>query len=434
MKKAALLALTMVAAVVPAAPAAAAAPDRYSLANGCYALQSGGTTVAGPFRMQATELGRYLLYGLKRDFLSAGSDGKVAPAADPSPSGDWRVDPAAGGFRLTLPDAGGKALTASGSTLTMGDGSTFTFAAADGCPVYPEVDVNATGGPSTGATSFGEVSGLLDAHMHMMAFEFLGGRAHCGRPWHRYGAPYALVDCPDHYPNGSGAVLENTLYGNPARTHDPVGWPTFKDWPDPHSLTHEQSYYKWVERAWRGGLRVYVNLLVENKVLCELYPLKQNSCDEMDAVRLQAKRIRELENYIDAQNGGPGKGWFRIVTDPFQARRVINEGKLAVILGIEVSEPFGCQVLNDQPQCDAAQIDRGLDEVYNLGVRDMEIINKFDNALAGVAGDAGTTGEIVNTGNKYLTGRYWPMRTCPSTPEDETQQRYDKTQYNLADE
>src|SRR3712207_8786269 len=44
---------------------------------------------------------------------------------------------------------------------------------------------------------FGAVRGLLDAHMHMMAFEFLGGRIHCGRPWHPYGAPSALVDCPD---------------------------------------------------------------------------------------------------------------------------------------------------------------------------------------------------------------------------------------------
>ena len=57
--------------------------------------------------------------------------------------------------------------------------------------------------------------------MHMMAFEFLGGRVHCGRPWHPYGVAYALVDCPDHEPGGAGAVVENTLsYGNPVGTHD----------------------------------------------------------------------------------------------------------------------------------------------------------------------------------------------------------------------
>jgi hypothetical protein len=166
-----------------------------------------------------------------------------------------------------------------------------------------------------------------------------------------------------------------------------------------------------------------VNLLVENKVLCEVYPYKKNSCDEMDSIRLQNKDIHALEDYIDAQSGGPGKGWFRIVTDPFQARRVINAGKLAVVLGIEVSEPFGCQVDNDQPKCSVADIDRGLEEVHGWGVRDMEIINKFDNALAGVAGDNGQTGTIVNTGNRLETGKYWQYKTCdgPAGANDKEQ-------------
>ena len=44
--------------------------------------------------------------------------------------------------------------------------------------------------------------------------------------------------------------LEIALGGKPG--HDPVGWPTFKDWPAYNSLTHEGSYWKWLERAWRG--------------------------------------------------------------------------------------------------------------------------------------------------------------------------------------
>ena len=56
-------------------------------------------------------------------------------------------------------------------------------------------------------------------------------------------------------------MLENVLYGEPGPRHDPVGWPTFNDWPHHKSLTHEQAYYRWLERAWRGGLRIFVNLL-----------------------------------------------------------------------------------------------------------------------------------------------------------------------------
>ena len=430
------VAILAVLATAAAAAPAQASDARYALANGCYALRSqadgklvakdGGGYTAGaasvgaaePFRMRATALGHYLFFGRASDFMGTSLTGTVQVAMNPGDSANWQVDDAGPGtFHISLPSAGKSLAVGADGRLVLSDTpAAFSFAPADGCATFPESDVSAVGDPSRGLHSFDEVRGLLDGHMHMMAFEFLGGRAHCGRPWSPFGAPDALVDCPDHYPNGAGAVLENALYGNPARTHDPVGWPTFKDWPNPKSLTHEDSYYKWVERAWRGGLRVYVNLFVENGVLCELYPLKKNSCDEMDSIRLQAKDIYALQDYIDAQYGGPGKGWFRIVTDPFQARRVINQGKLAVVLGIEVSEPFGCRVRNDVPQCDEAKIDAGLDEVYRLGVRDMEIVNKFDNALAGVAGDNGTTGAIVNEGNKYATGKYWQMQTCTGPP------------------
>ncbi len=130
-------------------------------------------------------------------------------------------------------------------------------------------------------------------------------------------------------------MLEDALSGT--THHDPVGWPTFKDWPAPGSLTHEGTYYKWLERSWRGGQRIFVNLLVENNQLCMLYPLKRNSCDDMDSIRLQAHDMYKMQDYIDAQFGGPGKGFYRIVTSPFQARRVINAGKMAVVMGIETS-------------------------------------------------------------------------------------------------
>ena len=417
----------------PARSLASAAGDdrRYALANGCYSLRSeatGGLVVkdaagygaafgapgaAEAFRMQATRLGSYLFYGRDRDFMAAGALGNVAPAAGASPDADWQVNTAGNAFTIALPSRN-KALAVTAGRLVLADpadAGTFAFEPAQGCAVYPEVETSATGTPFTGRTPWGEVKGMIDLHLHAMAFEFLGGKAHCGRPWSPYGAPYALVDCPDHQAgHGCAAVLENALYGNPARCHDPVGWPTFKDWPHHHSLTHEQTYYKWIERAYMGGLRVMVNLFVENRQLCELYPFKQNDCDEMASVRLQNKDIEALEDYIDAQNGGPGRGWFRLVTDPFQARQVIAQGKLAVIKGIEVSEPFGCRVYNDDPKCDRARLDREIAEVQQMGVRQMELINKFDNALAGVAGDSGQTGVVVNGGNRVATGKFWQMQ------------------------
>ena len=408
------------AVLLVAAPAEA--QDRYALAGGCYVLTSGGSQVAKTadggyrlaaggerFRLQATALGRYLLYGSGRDFLGYGGlIPRVQSQASPSESADWTIED---GYTLRLGD---KALGVQDGRLVLSDVATrFGFEPATGCADYPEAETNVGGEPTRGATPFGEVRGMVDAHMHMMAFEFLGGRVHCGRPWHPYGVASALVDCPDHEPMGAGAIGENVLsYGNPVGTHDTRGWPTLNDWPHHASLTHEQTYYRWLERSYRAGQRLMVNLLVDNEVLCTLYPHKKNSCNEMDGVRLQARRLRELQDYIDAQHGGPGKGWFRIVTDPFQARRVINDGKLAVIMGIEVSKLFDCGVQDGQPECTAAQIDERLKEVYDLGVRDMELVNKFDNALGGVAGDSGTTGVVVNVGNRIETGRFWQMGAC----------------------
>ena len=453
-----------------------------------YSATAAAPEAAEPLHFQATELGRYLLFDSGRLFVAASDglvgeavngamnsqpgqmattvgvhDSSVHPAAttaaeaatdgpvndasgrgdsviadtEPSELANWTiVESGEGTFTIELPKTEQSLTTDETGALDLvpaGQGARFAFALAEGCAEYPEIEVNVDGPVVGGETAIQEVRGYLDAHLHMMAFEFLGGRARCGRPWHPYGVEYALVDCPDHEPGGHGAVLEHVLNKfrtNPVTGHNTDGWPTFEGWPTHWGYTHEQTYYKWLERAWRGGLRMFTNLLVDNNQLCKIYPYKRNSCNEMDGVRLQAKRIHELQDYIDAQSGGPGEGWFRIVTDPFEARRVINDGKLAVVLGIEVSVPLDCGESLDVPQCDADQIVAGLDEVYDLGVRQMELVNKFDNALSGVAGDDGSTGLVVNQGNKAETGHYWRMDTC--TEEDG--HAHDRTQMNFHDE
>lgn len=437
---------TLVPTASPA-PRASVPQDRYAMAGGCYVLQSAttgkwvvpesgeyaakGSSLAGamPFRFQATDLGTYLLYGPGKKFLSANLLTRPSAHGTPSSWSDWTVTRTGSAFTFTLPSKHISLGRSSTGALVNGTAAPFNLRLTTGCETWPEVDVNVTGNPFAGATAYQEVRGYLDAHTHGMAFEFLGGSVHCGRPWHPYGVAYALKDCPDHeLTGGSGAVLENFLKGGTIEPHDTVGWPTFKDWPAPDSLTHEGTYHKWLERSWRGGQRILVNLLVENNQLCMLYPLKRNSCDDMASIRLQAADMRKLERYIDAQSGGPGKGWYRIVTDPFQAREVINQGKLAVVMGIETSVLFGCSSKFDVPQCSTASIEKQLDEVHALGVRQMELVNKFDNALSGVAGDTGTAAPLINAANFLETGSFWDMRTCADGSDPEV---HDKDQLAL---
>jgi hypothetical protein len=352
------------------------------------------------FHLRATDLGSYLLFDSQEDFLSAdeglvgilldeltdnsaaamadgvargelgglldevatgeageatGRGGAVMAAAEPSELADFEIveDTYEGrdAFRLVLEDIG-LALGVDGNReVTLIDAASptaaglWTFHLDDDCAEWPDIDPGVTGEVVGGDTPFEEVRGYLDAHLHLMANEFLGGRARCGEPWHPYGVAYALQGCDEHEDTGGRThVLEVALSGgvDPVEGHDTTGWPTFAEWPRHDLLTYEQVHYRWLERAYRGGLRMFTALLVDNAVLCEVYPFKENSCNEMDGVRLQAERMHELVDFIDAQHGGPGQGWMEIVTDPFEARRVMNDGKLAVVLGMEVSRPFDC--------------------------------------------------------------------------------------------
>jgi microsomal dipeptidase-like Zn-dependent dipeptidase len=427
-------------ALALAAPSASAV-NVYSFAKGCYGLRdlstgryvvrdgSGYAVTAAkigkatPFRMQATALGRYLLYGPERRMPSTAPLNGVEITFTPGRAADWRVRDAGGRLRLVSVSTGkGLGVNAARRLVQVPEApARWGFVAATHCSKFPEVQVNVTGRPLKGSSPTARVRGFLDDHNHLGAFQFLGGRFHCGRPWSPYGVTVALKDCPDHFPNGSGAVAENFLStGSPNGTHSVEGWPSFAGWPRDESQTHEGTYWKWIERAWRSGLRLMVNDLVENRALCDLYPLKRNNCNEMVSAYKQADAMRRLQNYIDAQFGGPGKGFFRLVRSSEQARRVINDGKLAVVLGIEVSEVLDCGKFNGTPNCDNAQIDRELDRLYAAGVRSLFPVHKFDNALGGTKFDSGATGVLVNTGNKYATGEFWTANHCDDPDHDNT--------------
>ncbi|WP_405559889.1 discoidin domain-containing protein [Streptomyces canus] len=281
----------------------------------------------------------------------------------------------------------------------------------------PDAQINVTGAPFTGTDSAGEVNGFIDAHNHLFSNEAFGGRLICGKVFSESGVADALKDCPEHYPDGTLALFDYITHGGDGK-HDPEGWPSFKDWPAYDSMTHQANYYAWVERAWRGGQRVLVNDLVTNGMICSIYPFKDRSCDEMTSIRLQAKLTYDLQAFIDKMYGGTGKGWFRIVTDSAQARQVIRQGKLAVVLGVETSEPFGCKQILDIGQCSKADIDKGLDELYGLGVRSMFLCHKFDNALCGVRFDEGGLGTAINVGQFLSTGTFWKTETCKGPQHD----------------
>lgn len=391
-------------------PTADSGQTRYSLVNGCYRIDTpAGALVpaAGPYRMHATGLGEYLLYGRNREVLDA-SAGSIHPAKNPSVTAVWKVEGSgAGGFTLT-----------NSATKTS---TPATFVQETGCAEFPEAQSNANGtpGPSVGAD--GSIVGTIDAHAHVTAYEFMGGNFHCGRPWHPYGVTYALPDCSQYRTGTNGLVASFLDYGEPFHSSDTRGWPTFRDWPKPSVLTAEGTYWTSIERSWKAGLRVLTVDLVDNESLCAMMSDRRNPCNDMTSVRTQAADLRALQDYIDAQAGGPGQGFFRIVTDPAAARAVAASGKLAVVLGMELSDPMGCGVFLGQPKCGRADVDRWLTELRNIGVSSFFPVHKFDNAFGGTKMDHDTTGLLVNAGNFMQTGTFWNVQSCNGPEHDSTQ-------------
>ncbi len=327
-----------------------------------------------------------------------------------------------GAFRIVNEFAGRDLAVGAGDALTTvaegagGAAGLFSFEQASGCADYPEIDVNVTGAAAGTARPTPRSRAFVETHMHQMAFEFLGSKAHCGRPWHRFGAPYALADCPDHAAtDGCGAVLETVLSGEhlprPGRLADLHGLAAPR-------AAHPRAVLLQVARALLARRACASSSTCWSRTGSSASSTRSSPQPQLqrDAQRPAARRsgMRELERYIDAQSGGPGKGWYRIVDDPVEARHVINDGKLAVVMGMEVSEPFGCRLMQpgNAPLCTEQQVDDGLDELYDLGVRQLELINKFDNALSGVAGDSGSTGTITNGGNFLSAGSFWDLEHC----------------------
>jgi microsomal dipeptidase-like Zn-dependent dipeptidase len=443
----AVAALGILGVALPSIAAAAGGkgPTRYTLANRCWALRSAGSgkfvTVSadryhltldqkGPtaaLYLKPTRLGAYLLYDQDRKLMTREGGSAVGRAGHPSKQAVWapkrspqrafEIASTQGGKRLAISRGGELVLKPPGKATRL------MFERTDGCKRYPEARVDAAGKSFKGTLPNGAVKGFADAHLHITADMRAGGNVIFGRSFAPLGITRALSangDAREHGPDGSLDVTGNLLRsGSPFGTHDTHGWPTFAGWPVHDTVTHQQTYYVWLKRMWKAGMRVVVAQTVEDEPLCKLEPTRTHSCDETAAIKLEIKRLKKLEHYVDAQSGGPGKGWFRIVRNPSQARRAIKRGKLAVLIGIESSDLFGCSEFMGQPQCTRADIDKGLREYKKLGVRTMFVAHWVDNAFSGAALEGGSTGSFINILEALQTGQYFKTAPCPEPGQGE---------------
>ncbi|MCW2990338.1 MAG: hypothetical protein JWM73_932 [Solirubrobacterales bacterium] len=392
-------ALLLTVLVALSAGPAAQARSRYALANACFAAAPAGQ----PLFFKPTRLGAYLL-GTR--------DGGLVGGDAPGPATEWIARPAGSG--LTLQNTASKRylardLAPSASPVPL------ALPRAKGCRPWPEAGLDARGRPFRGTRKDGSVRGIADAHFHPTADLRAGGQVISGEAFDRFGITEALGrDADVHGSDGSLDLTGNLLRGQGATDpHDIHGWPTYD------TNTHQQVYYRWLQRAYLGGLRLAVAQVIEDEPLCTIEPRKSHSCDETSTIELEVARLRALQGYVDAQAGGPGRGWLRLVYDPAQARRVIAAGKLAMVIGVEASNPFGCSERFGVPACDAADIDAGIQRYQHLGIRAMFIAHWVDNAFGGAALEGGDKGTFISTFQVAQTGTPFASGACPEASEGE---------------
>ncbi len=257
--------------------------------------------------------------------------------------------------------------------------------------------------------------GFADLHAHLMAHLAFGGRAFWGLPYDPdHPGPdemqFALNSCA---PIHGGLLNINPEFGHPASG----GWPEFIVWPRFTTLIHQQAYIDWIYRAYQGGLRLITCLAVNN----ELLAVKSSPGlphDDRHAIQVQIAGMKQMAAYIEAQAGGAGRGWMQIVYSPEEARQVISENRLAVILGVEVDSLGNWhrkedldELTKEDPERARQVLGGELDWLYGQGIRQITPIHLVNNAFGGTA----IYLRFLETVNLFVTGDRWTVEDAWKT-------------------
>ena len=206
--------------------------------------------------------------------------------------------------------------------------------------------------------TIGPVRGFADLHAHHMAEHAFAGQFVFGSPFgtQRSCTGNNHAQMPGAHPPWRGKHLDRTRPG--------IDWPLHLD------AQHQMMHASQLKQAVDGGLRLMVASVVNNMWLAHLVePFKRSPVpiDDMDNIKLQIKAIHDFAKR---------NPWYRVARDPWEARKIIQDGNLAVIIAVEVSHLLPESHGNWEDQ---------LDELYGMGVRCMEIAHETDSRFAGAA-------------------------------------------------
>lgn len=202
------------------------------------------------------------------------------------------------------------------------DNFRFTSAPLDGITLSEngrsyEVDVNAP------------VWGMADTHAHPAHEEGFGKYLITGKATTPLEQTYSNDLCVrNHGALGTFIMRKPFIMG--ADPHEASGWPDFIEFPRFNSKTHQQQHVEFLNRAWQGGMRLICALSINNMYVPSLAMGPGNDGTPFDDETVLMKQIDQIKTMV-AQNSS----WMEIALSPKDARRIILQGKLAIVLGVE---------------------------------------------------------------------------------------------------
>lgn len=173
--------------------------------------------------------------------------------------------------------------------------------------------------------------------------------------------------------------------------HGPSGYSAFADWPHAHSLTHQQMHITQIRRAYEGGLRVMIASVTNNQLVSRLWrdirtrilPPFQNAVPEprekfdfMSALI----QLRFIEKQAEAN-----PDWMQVAYSAAEAREIVENDKLAIILSLELDSLTPAQTL---------------ELVRDHGVRQVIPVHLIDNEVGGTA--LSDVSDAFNTANAFI--------------------------------
>lgn len=216
----------------------------------------------------------------------------------------------------------------------------------------------------------GPVPGFADVHVHQTSDLAFAGGWYWGS--HREGPLHERLPACTGY--------NHATLNLPFKTHelaDPhpdktSGAPDYHDWPRWNDIKHQQVSAKWLKDAHDGGFSLMVASLVNDQwlALANILGGTQNhdlAYSDTESVKHQLRSLQQMADQVP---------WYTIVRDPWEARRAIHRGELAVFLAVEVNEVL--------PSSDGPWRQQ-LYDFYDMGVRTIQLAHETNTRFSGAA-------------------------------------------------